>query len=146
MYTDHRKSNNGFQLFVEYDPVHLHIIIRFYHEEFLRIQSENEAMKALAFGNAAKEEGIDGKPYVMYLYAAKEYIFLNNQPRNEKGAILLQKDEYDFFNAFRTVINGGQLKEQEEKNLQNYIYPKYQGEIEGLIEPDFDFLLHQLRK
>ena len=91
-------------------------------------------------------EGINGKPYVMYLYAVKEYIFLWQKPRNNKGELLLQKDEYDFFRVFRTVINGGQLKEQEEKKLQNFIYPKYQNEIENLLEPDCNELLHQLRQ
>ena len=122
----------------------LHTIVQSYHEGFVRMQAEVDTLKAKGFAEEAKKESENGRAYIMYQYAAKEYIELCLSPRDDRGVLVLPEKEYQYYLIFRKVINGETLEKEDAKKLQNYVYPKYKQEIEGLIEFNFDGLLKKL--
>ena len=56
----------------------------------------------------------------------------------------MPEKQYEFYNIFKNVVNGKTLNEQDSAKLQNYIYPKYKEEIEGMVEPQLNELLGRL--
>ena len=122
----------------------LQVIVQSYHEEFVRMQANVDILKAKGFAEDAKKESENGRACIMYQYAAKEYIELCLRPRDDRGVLVLPEKEYNYYLIFQKVMNGDMLEKEDAKNLQNYVYPKYKKEIEGLIEFNFDELLKKL--
>lgn len=117
----------------------LHLLIKSYHEEFHELKTRFEALKAYQLGEHIREYG-DLLSYVMYLYAAKEYIELSRKT-NDNKPIILPEAAKEFYSAFKSVINGKKLSPKDEKAIKEYIYPKYKKEIESLKECSFDEIL-----
>lgn len=122
----------------------LHIIVQSYHEEFVRLQAKVNILKTKGFAEDARKESENGRASIMYQYAAKEYIELCLRPRDDRGVLVLSEEENHFYFIFKKVINGEMLEREDAKKLQNYVYPKYEQEIEGLIEFNFNGLLKKL--
>lgn len=57
----------------------------------------------------------------------------------------MPEKQYEFYHLFKNVINGEQLNDPDAEKTQEYIYPKYQNEIEELIELDLRELLERLQ-
>ena len=119
-------------------------LVQAYHDKFVELKASNEVLKAKAFEDNAKYNGVDMRAVIMYQYAAQEYIELFTRPQDEQGIRILSEKEYNYYQIFKKVVGGERLDEEDAKKLQNYIYPKYKKEIEGLIEVDFEALMKQI--
>ena len=119
-------------------------LVQAYHDKFVELKASNEVLKAKAFADNAKYNGVDMRAVIMYQYAAQEYIELFTRPQDEQGIRVLSEKEYNYYQIFKKVVGGKRLDEEDAKKLQNYIYPKYKKEIEGLIEVDFEALMKQI--
>lgn len=114
----------------------LRLLIKSYHEEFHELKTRFEALKAYQLGEHIREYG-DLLSYVMYQYAAKEYIELSRKTNANKQVVIPEESEVFYF-AFKEVINGKKLSSKHAKAIKEYIYPKYKNEIESLKECSFD--------
>lgn len=114
----------------------LRLLIKSYHEEFHELKTRFEALKAYQLGEHIREYG-DLLSYVMYQYAAKEYIELSRKTDVNKK-IIIPEESKEFYFAFKEVINGKKLSSKHAKAIKEYIYPKYKNEIESLKECSFD--------
>lgn len=122
----------------------LHLLIDGYHEQFVAMRAKVDALQAKEYADQAKEAGESARSVIMYQYAAKEYIELSLRPRGENGVLVLPEKEYNYYIIFKRVLGGEMLEPGDAKKLQNYIYPKYRKQIEGLIEFDFSDLLQSI--
>lgn len=122
----------------------LQLIIRGYHEQFVAQKAKLDILQANEYADQAKQEHEDARSIIMYQYAAKEYVEIWLKPRGNNGVLVLPEKEYSYYQVFNKVLNGETLEQDDKKKVQNYIYPKYKKEIEGLVEYDFDELLKKI--
>ena len=122
----------------------LQIVIRSYHNQFIALKVKLEALEAKTAADAVKQGVEDSRTLIMYQYATKEYIELCLRPRDVDGSFALPEKEYYFYKIFKRVLNGEKLDLEDAKKLRNYVLPKYQKEIEDLVEYDFSALMQQL--
>ena len=122
----------------------LHTVIQGYHDLYQATKDKLDALQAKEYADNAKKEGENLRAVVMYQYATKEYIELCLRPRDENGIPDWSPKESSYYVIFKKVVHGETLEREDAKKLQNYIYPKYQKEIEDLIEFDFSALMQQV--
>lgn len=122
----------------------LKAIIYDYHEAFIVTKAKMEVLQAKNNIDEAKKKERYGRSLILYQYATKEYIEICLKTRYTHGKDNLSVKEINHYRIFQRVLNGEELVQEDARSIQNYIYPKYKRQIDGLIEYDFGNLLEQM--
>lgn len=117
-------------------------IISIQNSQINELKIRYTALRGWQFVEKNKQRGYI-KGSLMYEYALKEYLGMLIEA-NEENKVALNKGEIQFYNAFGTILNKGEITEKNRTIVIDYIKEKYGSEINRFIEPDLSSIIDYL--
>lgn len=117
-------------------------IIEIQNSQIKELKIRYTALKGWQFLERNRQRGYI-KGSLMYGYALKEYLWMLIEA-NENNKVDLNTIEIEFYNAFGTIINKGEITSKTRKVVIDYVKEKYNTEIDRFIEPDFCTIIDYL--
>lgn len=117
-------------------------IITVQNSQIRELKIRYTALKGWQFIERNRQRGyIRGS--LMYGYALKEYLGMLIEA-DENNKVELNTIEIEFYNAFGTILNKGEITEKNRNVVIEYVKDKYGAEINRFIEPDLSSIIDYL--